>query len=132
MNTSGQKILIMLFEQDYQTGLLLIEYLRSQNYRVIITPDEQTAINWLETTTVSPDLILINQVNSTILEYVEMFECFTKQTSLPPNTPLIIIVEGYDEALEGRQRQIGDNQYIIYMESPDQLNLLIRQVYSDE
>lgn len=120
---------ILLLEEDYQTGLLLIEFLRKQNYRVIIVPDEQGAIDWLETTIIEPCLFLINQVGLPISQYCDNFERIIGQTKLSYDIPLVIMIENYeDETLQGTQRQIGENQYVIYLESPEQLNQLIHHL----
>ncbi|HEY9736874.1 MAG TPA: hypothetical protein V6D06_11345 [Trichocoleus sp.] len=73
------------------------------------------------------DLILINQVGQTIDAWIKVgwqirqdmgFNC----------TPILVMAEHYGADLEGQDVQVGDNEYVSYLEDGQQLKVMLERL----
>lgn len=119
--------IILLLEPDDETRPLLKHNLTSKGYRTIVVLDAEDAIDRIRGRRESPDLLLINQMDLSIEECVNLGLYICQSTSLPKHTPIVIMAEHYGADLEGQDIQLGEREYVTYLEDGQQLlNLLCR------
>jgi CheY-like chemotaxis protein len=121
---------ILLFEQDEQTRPVLSTNLRNWGYRVIMALNEEDAIassTGLQPTAETgykrnqPDLILLNQVEQSIDEYINMGRRIRDIAGIPKQTPIVVIAERYEKDMEGKNVSVGESEYVTYLEDGEQL-----------
>lgn len=118
---------ILLIEEDDDTRPLLRHNLKSQGYRPIVALDEEDALQRMDGRHDDPDLILINQFDRLIEEVLNMGRRIRQDRGLPSCTPIVVIAERYGEDMEGQDVQVGESEYVTYLEDAQQLmNLLQR------
>ncbi|MBD1939690.1 hypothetical protein [Microcoleus sp. FACHB-68] len=118
---------ILVLEPDDETRPLLKHNLISKGYRTIVVLDAQDAIDRIRGRSEPPDLLLINQMDLSIEECVNLGLYICQSTDIPKDTPIVIIAEHYGTDLEGQDIQIGEREYVTYLEDGQQLmNLLCR------
>ncbi|MGF1479486.1 MAG: hypothetical protein ACFB4I_08340 [Cyanophyceae cyanobacterium] len=118
-------ITILLVESDDEARRLFKTNLSNWGYRVVATLDEEDAIERAIGRGDRPDIILINQVGISLEETRNMVQRICEQAEIPSSTPVVILAEQYGADLEGRDTQVGENEYISYLEDGQQLlNLL--------
>lgn len=119
--------MILLLEPDDETRPLLKHNLNSKGYRPLVVLDEEDAIDRIRGRGEHPNLILINQNNLSIEECLKIGRHICQSTDLPKQTPIVIIAEHYGTDLEGKDIQVGEREYVTYLEDGQQLmNLLCR------
>ena len=119
--------IILLLEPDDETRPLLTHNLNSKGYRTIVVLDAEDAIDRIRGRSEPPDLLLINQMNLSIEACVNLGLYICHSTDLPKHTPIVIIAERYGAELEGQDIQLGEREYVTYLEDGQQLmNLLCR------
>lgn len=118
---------ILLLEQDDKTRPLLMHNLRHQGYRVLIALDFEDALERMDGRRKRLDVILINQVELSIDQFINMGRHIRHTAGLPSSTPVIVIAERYGADMEGKDILVGESEYVIYPEDGQQLiNLLHR------
>ncbi|MBD1920359.1 hypothetical protein H6F77_04400 [Microcoleus sp. FACHB-831] len=116
---------ILLVEMDDDTRPILKHNLCSQGYRVIVGLEEEDAIALARGGRDRPKLILLNQVNLSIDEFVNMGRRIRECAELPSSTPIVVTAERYGEDMEGKNVKVGESEYVTYLEDAEQLmNLL--------
>jgi CheY-like chemotaxis protein len=124
---NAERPTIFLIEEDDDTRPLLRESLEREGYRVLLAVDEKDAIDRVGGGQMDVDLVLINLVGKTADEVLEIGKRICKHAKLDGHTPLVIVAEKYGKALEGTNVNVSENDWITYLEDPDQLqNLLAR------
>ena len=129
MNTRhGKQPTIFLVEGDEETRRPLVSNLRAYGYRVIVAVDEEDALERLGGAGVEPDLILVNLVGKTAEEVLGAGRRVRGHAEHDGHTPLVVMPEKYDSALEDTEVNAGGNDWVFYLgEEPDRLrNLLAR------
>ena len=118
---------ILIIELDDDTRPLLKHNLRSKGYRVIEALQEEDAIALARGERDCPDLILLNQVNLSIDEFINMGRRIRQGAELPSSTPVVVTAERYGADMEGKDVKVGESDYVTYLEDAQQLmNLLQR------
>ena len=118
---------ILVVEPDNDVRPLLRTNLHRQGYRAIVTLDEEDAIARARGDSYRPDLILINQVELPIDEFINMGQHIRQGAELPSRTPIVVMAEQYGEDMEGKDVHVGESEYVTYLEDGEQLmNLLHR------
>jgi PleD family two-component response regulator len=118
---------ILMFELDDDTRPLLKHNLHSRGYRVIEALEEEDAIALARGERDRPDLILLNQVDLSIDEFINMGRRIRQGAELPSYTPVVVTAERYGADMEGKDVKVGESEYVIYLEDGEQLmNLLHR------
>lgn len=127
-NTEGShQPTIFLLEEDDETRPILKRNLQSYGYRVIIALDEEDALQRVEGGHVPADLVLINLVNRPVEELLNIGRRVGQHARLDGHTPLVVMAEKYGTDVEGTDVNVAGNDWITYLEEPDQLkNLLAR------
>ena len=119
--------IILVLEPDDETRPLLKHNLCSKGYRAIVVLDVEDAIDRIRGRSEYPDLLLINQMNLSIEECVNLGLYICQSTDFPKHTPIVIIAERYGADLEGQDIQLGEHEYVTYLEDGQQLmNLVCR------
>jgi CheY-like chemotaxis protein len=128
MNSKGsERPTIFLIEEDDDTRPLLRESLEREGYRVLLAVDEKDAMDRVSGGLMDVDLVLINLVNKTADVVLEVGKRICEHAKFDGHTPLVIVAEKYGQDVEGTDVNVGENEWITYLEDPDQLqNLLAR------
>jgi DNA-binding response OmpR family regulator len=118
---------ILMIEWDDDTRPLLKHNLHHWGYRVIEALEEEDAIALARGVRDRPGLILINQIDLPIDEVINMGQRIGQGAELPSRTPIVVMAERYGEDMEGKDVQVGESEYVTYLEDGEQLmNLLHR------
>ena len=119
---------ILLVEMDDETRPLLRHNLENEGFDVIVTLEEKDAIARMKNATDVPDLILLNQVNSSANGFIEMGLRIRSQLDFPESMPIVVIAEHFAKELTGQNQQVGNYEYITYLEDGQQLIDLLTQL----
>lgn len=118
---------ILLVERDDDTRPILKKNLHNWGYHVLVAIEEEEAIALARGGRERPSLILLNQVQLSVDEFLNMGRRICESAELPKNTPVVVTAEQYGEDMEGKDVRVGDSHYISYLEDGKQLiNLLHR------
>jgi CheY-like chemotaxis protein len=118
---------ILLVEPDDTVRPILKDNLRRWGYRVILALDEADALHRIRTGSEPFDLILINQFEQSLDQAITMGQRLRQGSDLFSSVPIVIMAERYGVELEGQDQQVGDKEYVTYLEDGQQLrNLLCR------
>jgi DNA-binding response OmpR family regulator len=123
---------IFLIEEDDDTRRILVENLRRRGYRVIVTLDEDDALERVDGGHVHADLVLVNLVGKSVDDALRIGRKVRTHARYDGQTPLVVMPEKYAKDLEGTDVNIEGNDWIHYLgEETDQLqNLLARLLQS--
>ena len=120
---------IFLLEEDDETRRPLVRNLRSYGYRVITAIDEEDALQRVEGGHVAADLVLVNLVGKSIDDLLNVGRRIREHARYDGNTPLVVMPEKYGKDVEGTDVNVSGNDWIIYLEDPNQMkNLLARLI----
>ncbi|HZI20529.1 MAG TPA: hypothetical protein VEY09_18310 [Pyrinomonadaceae bacterium] len=130
----GQKkqTTIFLIEEDEETRRPLVSNLRGYGYRVVVAVDEEDALERVGGGGVDADLVLVNLVGKTAEEVLSVGRGVREHAKYDGHTPLVVLPEKYGKDVEGKDVNVGGNDWILYLgEEPDQLrNLLTRLLHA--
>ncbi|MEC4816794.1 MAG: hypothetical protein SAK29_26530 [Scytonema sp. PMC 1069.18] len=116
---------ILIVEPDDQVRPALIYNLRKWGYCVIVALNEEDAIERVKNGSFQTDIILLNQMGQSIDQLVDIGRSIRKSAERSPEAPIVIMAEQYGVDLEGQDAQIGESEYVTYLEDGQQLmNLL--------
>lgn len=73
-------------------------------------------------------LILLNQNGRSIDEMIAIGWQIRQSTELDSRAPTIVMAERYGVELEGQNIQVGENEYVTYLEDGQQLKNLLAQL----
>lgn len=116
---------ILLLEPDDEVRPLLKETLQLQGYHVVLALDIADAIERIQT--IDLDLILLNQVGQSLETSVNTGQQI-RQNAVSAQIPIIVIAEQYESDLEGTNVQLGENEYVTYLEDVQQLIDLLHEL----
>ena len=128
MNTAqGTRATIFLVEEDDDTRPILKENLKRYGYRVIVAVDEEDALERVGGGHVQAELVLLNLIGKTTEEALQAGRRIREHAKYDGHTPLVVMAEKYGRDVEGTDVNVGGNDWITYLEDPDQMeNLLAR------
>lgn len=125
--SENERATIFLVEEDDDTRPILKQNLQRYGYRVLMALDEEDALERVGGGHVHADLVLVNLVGKTPDEALEIGRRIRTQAKYDGQTPLVLMAENYGKDVEGTDVNVGGNDWITYLEEPDQLkNLLSR------
>lgn len=125
----GNKVFILLIEQDDETRPLLKHNLHTLGYSVTDELDEIGAVERIRGSQVKPHLILINQIKQSTDAAISMGRRIRQDADLPEGTPIVIYADDFEPELQGQDVQVGDHEYVTYPEDGEQLfNLISRLI----
>lgn len=125
----GKQPTILLIEEDDETRRPLVENLRKDGYRVIVSIDEEDALERVESGHVHADLVLVDVVGKPFEEGLRVGRQVRKHAKYDGHTPLIVMPEKYSKDVEGTDVNVEGNDWIHYIgEEPDQLKKLLARL----
>ena len=93
-----------------------------------MTVDEADALQRICSGSEPFDLILINQFNQSLDQALEMGQRLRQSSDLFSSVPIVIMTERYGVELEGQDQQVGDQEYVTYLEDGQQLRNLLEKL----
>lgn len=120
--------IILLLEEDDETRRPLVSNLRKRGYKVIVVVNLENVVDWFSSTVVQPDILLINQVDTPISEYLATVRHIYRQIGFDKKLDTVILVEKYAANLRGTVANLGHNQYILYLEDAEQLFVFLHHL----
>jgi DNA-binding response OmpR family regulator len=125
VNTHDHKKTILLISKDDDLRFLLRQYLASQGYRLIFALDEEDALTLSKELKAPVDLILIDQLDMSMNDALNMGNELRLYAGMESTTPLIVLAQKYSEELEGQDVAVGECEYITYCSGLEQLYALL-------
>lgn len=119
---------IFVLESDDKVRPLLKHNLQIWGYHTIFAFDETDALQRIRGGRERFNLILLDQYKRSIDELLAIGQQIRQGTDLDGHTPIIIIAEQYGADLEGQDIQVGDNEYISYLEDGEQLKVILQRL----
>jgi len=131
-NEPGSQPTIFLVEEDDDTRPVLRRNLQNYGYRVLLALDEEDALERVgaRDAIARADLFLINLVGKTPAEVLQIGRRIREHGKYNGHTPLVVIAEKYGADLEGTNANVDNNDWVTYLEEPDQLKNLLRRLTS--
>ena len=97
---------------------------------MLVALEEEDAIALARGVRDRPDLILLNQVQLSIDEFINMGRRIRQCAELPISTPIVVTAEQYGEDMEGKDVKVGESEYVTYLEDGEQLMNLLHRLCS--
>ncbi|MBD3885689.1 response regulator transcription factor [Phormidium tenue FACHB-886] len=116
---------ILLVEPDDTVRPILKDNLRRWGYAVIVTLDAADALQRTRDGGALFDLILLNQFGQSIEEFIDIGRHIRQQAAVASWVPIVILAEKYGVELEGQDIQLGESEYVTYLEDGEQLKNLL-------
>ncbi|MBD1909159.1 MULTISPECIES: hypothetical protein [unclassified Leptolyngbya] len=116
---------ILLVEPDDKVRPSLMDNLHSWGYTLIVALSETDAMQRVQGKGEPFDLLLMNQVGHSVAELVAIGRDICQHAGLPPSIPVVVMAECYGDDLEGQDVQMGDYEYVAYLEDGQQLKELL-------
>jgi DNA-binding response OmpR family regulator len=118
---------IFLIEADDDARPILRENLRRDGYHVSVALDEEDALERVSGGHLHADLILIN-LDGPPQEVLSTARRIRQHAELDGTTPIIVLAAEYPKELEGKDILVGEQEYVTYLEEPDQLQHLLARL----
>ena len=123
---------IFLVEEDEETRRPLVSNLRGYGYRVIVTVDEEDALERVSGEGARADLVLVNLVLATAEQALRAGRRVREHARYDGRTPLVVMPEKYGKDVEGTNVNVEGNDWIMYLgeelgQLQDLLNSLLRR-----
>jgi CheY-like chemotaxis protein len=116
---------ILLIEPDDIVRPILRENLHRWGYQVIVTFDEADALQRTRDGCDRFELILLNQFKQSIDQAIEIGRQIRQQAAVARLIVIVIMAERYGAELEGQDIQVGEGEYVTYLEDGQQLKNLL-------
>ena len=120
---------IFLVEEDDDTRLILKHNLKTYGYRVLLALDEEDALERIGGVR-HADLLLVNLVGKTIDEVLQVGRRIREHAKYDGHTPLVVMAEKFGPDVEGTDVNVGGNDWVTYLEDPNQLRNLLGRLTS--
>ena len=127
-NDNGRQPCVLLVEEDDDTRDILKKNLRRYGYHVSLALDEEDALDKVGGGHVRAELVLINLVGRPPDEVLDIGRRIREHARCDGHTPLVVIAEKYGPDLEGTDVNVAGNDWITYLEDPNQLKNLLAQL----
>ncbi|MDZ8108559.1 MAG: hypothetical protein RM338_23450 [Nostoc sp. DedQUE12a] len=119
---------IFVVESDDDVRPVLKYNLQNWGYEIIMSLDEEDAMQRIQGGCEPFNLILLNQSAKSIEQLIVFGRQIRQSIELDSRTPIIIMAEEYGEDMEGQNIQVGDNEYVTYLEDGQQLKNILYQL----
>jgi DNA-binding response OmpR family regulator len=120
---------IFLIEEDDETRRPLVMNLRSHGYHVIVSTDEQDALERVAGGGVPADLILVNLVGKPLEYVLSVGRGVRERAKYDGHTPLVVMPEVYGKDVEGTDVNVEGNDWVLYLgEDSHQLRDLLARL----
>ncbi len=120
--------IILLVEPDDDVRPILKDNLHNWGYEVIVALDGVDALQRTKGKNEPIDLILLNQAEQPIDSLIEMGRQIRQSIKFSSQIPIIVMAEQYGVDLEGQDVQVGEREYVTYLEDGQQLKDLLYQL----
>ncbi|HEX8198648.1 MAG TPA: hypothetical protein VF571_20820 [Pyrinomonadaceae bacterium] len=117
------KPIIFLLEEDDHTRSLLNATLRNKGYNIMLSASKDEAFLRADDGLSKADLVLVDLVRTQPEETLSFGRKLLE--SAKSNASLVVLAAIYDAELGGTISQVGENEYIVYLETGDELFDLI-------
>jgi CheY-like chemotaxis protein len=125
----GNQAIIFLIEEDDETRRPLVQNLRKDGYRVLVSTDEEDALERVGGGHVHADLVLVNLVGKSVDEALSVGRGIREHAKYDGHTPLVVMAEKYNKDVEGTDVNVEGNDWVHYLgEEPDQLQNLLHRL----
>lgn len=111
--------IIFLLEEDDHTRSLLNATLRSKGYGIMLSATKDEALLRTNDGLQKADIILVDLVRKSPEETLDFGRKLLQNAR--PTASLVVIAAIYNEELAGTISQVGENEYIVYLETGDEL-----------
>jgi CheY-like chemotaxis protein len=119
---------IFVVEPDDDVRPALKHNLHHWGYEVVMAIDEEDALQRIQAGQTHFDLILLNQSGRSLDEMRAIGQQIRQSTERDSQTPIVVLAERYGADLEGQDIQVGDHEYVTYLEDGEQLKRILQQV----
>ncbi|MBD2468882.1 response regulator [Nostoc sp. FACHB-145] len=119
---------ILLVEPDDTVRPILRDNLRLWGYNVIVTLDAADALQRTKSGGELFDLILLNQFSQSLDQSIDIGRYLRQQAELSRQIPIVVMAERYGVELEGQDIQVGESEYVTYLEDGQQLKNLLHRL----
>lgn len=119
---------IFVLESDDDVRPTLKYNLQHWGYNVVMAIDEEDAIQRAQRGQEQFDLILLNQCGQSIETLLAIGRQIRQSSEFHRHIPILVIAEDYGTDLEGQDIQVGNNEYIAYLEDGQQLKSLLQRL----
>ncbi|MDQ3819183.1 MAG: hypothetical protein M3362_16115 [Acidobacteriota bacterium] len=127
---SKARPVIFLIEEDDDARPSLTSNLRRNGYRVLVAADLEDAREWVSVEGgIHAHLVLVNLVRKTPEEALRLGRELREQAKYDGETPLVVMAEKVPAELEGRDINVGGNDWVCYFgDDSDQLQTLLARL----
>jgi CheY-like chemotaxis protein len=119
---------IFVLEADDDVRPVLRHNLQHWGYRIIMTIDREDVLQRIQHRQEPFGLILLDQFGQSIDELRSIGQRIRQSITLDSRIPILIMAERYGADLEGQDIQVGDNEYISYLEDGQQLRNILQRL----
>ncbi len=119
---------ILFIEEDDDTRFIMKRNLQREGYRVLLAVDEQDALERVGDGHANAHLLLVNLVGKAPEEMLTFGRTVRRHGHYDGWTPLVVMAEKYGKDVEGTDVNVCDNDWITYLEEPNQLNNLLARL----
>jgi CheY-like chemotaxis protein len=110
---------IFLVENDDDTRPVFKTVLQEQGYNVVVSIDEEDALQKLNDGFVKSDLLVVNPVGKSELEMLDFGNLLREKGKR--NIPVVAIAAEYADELEGTIAQVRENEYVVDLGEGEEL-----------
>jgi DNA-binding response OmpR family regulator len=125
----GHQPTIFLVEEDDDTRPILKHNLKTYGYHVLIALDEEDALERIGGVR-HADLLLVNLVGKTPDEVLQIGRRIREHAKYDGHTPLVVMAERFGPDVEGTDVNVSGNDWVTYLEYPNQLKNLLSRLTS--
>lgn len=111
--------IIFLLEEDDQTRSMLNAMLRNEGYGIMLSASKDEAFLRANDGLKKADIVLVDLVRKSPEETLEFGRMLLKEAK--SNASLVVIAAIYKDELGGTINQVGENDYVVYLETGDEL-----------
>ena len=118
---------IFVLEPDDDVRPALKHNLQHWGYNVVMAIDEEDVSQRIQAGQNRFDLILLDQSNRSLDQMMAIGQQIRQSTERDSQTPIVVLAERYGADLEGQDIQVGDQEYVTYLEDGEQLKRILQQ-----
>lgn len=119
-----KRLTILYVEDDDDTRHVMKQLLTRSGYHVVLSINEEDALNRSTDGRVATDLILID-FGWPVANVLAAGRHIREQAALRTDVPLVIIAFKFEAEMEGQNVNVGDNAWVTYLEDGEQLKQLL-------
>ncbi len=95
---------------------------------MVVSLDEEDALERVSGARLHPDLIVLDEVGVPLDEAVNAARRIRREAELDKSVPIVVMAEKYGEEMAGKDVQVGEHEYITYLEDGQQLERLLTRL----